>query len=292
MNMNQTKSFASYLATDDFLPGILALHESLRKYNNQFGFLLLVSYEVSSESLALLKSQLISLKLVEPITNPNRLQGDIRRFNLMYTKLRMFELVEYEKVVYLDADMIICGNIESLFDKPHMAAVNAGGILLQYQNWIDLNAGLLVISPNIKLFEEIMHVKDTLYSKDGSDQGFLHSFFPEWPSQAFLHLDHRYNVPASFINDYCYKHGYKLSLSEGVDTPNRILVVHFWGVNKPWRYRSEHYGELKLKEVTEFWWSNYRSVFYKLLKNRANRGYIIKLIRKGSLPSIEIKDTI
>jgi len=41
----------------------------------------------------------------------------------MYTKLRVFELEEFDKVVYIDADMLVCADVEELFNQPHMSAV-------------------------------------------------------------------------------------------------------------------------------------------------------------------------
>ncbi|MDB5133455.1 MAG: nucleotide-diphospho-sugar transferase [Mucilaginibacter sp.] len=109
-------SFATYLGTDSFLPGILVLNESISKYNKLYGLVVLVSESVSKDALDLLAHVQIKTKVVAEIKNPHDLGNDDRGFKYMYTKLRLFEMFEFDKVVYIDADMLVCGNIEQLFD--------------------------------------------------------------------------------------------------------------------------------------------------------------------------------
>ncbi|MCP5916172.1 glycosyltransferase family 8 protein, partial [Klebsiella pneumoniae] len=40
------------------------------------------------------------------------------RFQNVWTKLRAFELYEYERVVMIDSDMLMCHNMDELFDRP------------------------------------------------------------------------------------------------------------------------------------------------------------------------------
>lgn len=263
--MYKSATFVSYLATDDFLPGVLVLHESLRKYHADAPFLLLVSHHVSSETLDLLDRFYIKVKQVDPIHNPQKIEHDIRRFSLTYTKLRLFDLTEYKKIVYLDADMVVCGDIESLFDQPHMAAVNAGGLLPRNYDWIDLNSGLMVIEPDHKLFQKMMHAVGMLSSKDSSDQGFLHSFFPDWSSQPALHLDHAFNVPAAFIDEYCDQFNYTL-FSENKISEKQIRIIHYWGPYKPWEYDISIYGGEKFRLAVDIWWQHYETALERLDK--------------------------
>ena len=40
------------------------------------------------------------------------------RFTNVWTKLRAFELTEYERVVLVDSDMLVCRNMDELMDVP------------------------------------------------------------------------------------------------------------------------------------------------------------------------------
>jgi alpha-N-acetylglucosamine transferase len=88
----------------------------------------LVSDIVSTNVINLLGFKKITFKRTNQINNRHKLDTDYRQFKYMFTKLRIFETFEFNKIVYPDADMLICDNIEDLFNYPHMSAVVAGGL--------------------------------------------------------------------------------------------------------------------------------------------------------------------
>ena len=64
------------------------------------------------------------------------------RFDKVFTKLRAWELVEFDKVVLLDADMVVLKTIDELFDRPELSA--APDFLLPDR----FNSGTLVLEPS------------------------------------------------------------------------------------------------------------------------------------------------
>ena len=78
--------------------------------------------------------------MVEPIINPV-LDNNNHRFFYTYSKLRIFEEIYFDKIVFLDSYMLICQNIDELFDKPHWSAVNARGWLQENSTWELFNSG-------------------------------------------------------------------------------------------------------------------------------------------------------
>jgi lipopolysaccharide biosynthesis glycosyltransferase len=226
-------SFVTFLGTDSFLPGVLALNNSLKNYNKSYGLLVLTTDLVSPASIAALESKNIRYKHVARIKNPNARGDDQRNFGHMYTKLRIFELEEFDKVVYIDADMLVCCNVEELFDCPHMSAVVAGALKPECSHWNELNAGFLVVVPDKALAERMYALVDSTPSDDGSDQGFLHSFYSNWANDKHLHLDHKYNVPVYDIDVYARLNYFKFSYRNGALDTN-ISIIHYWGYDKPW----------------------------------------------------------
>lgn len=226
-------SFVTFLGTDSFLPGVLALNNSLKKYNKAYGLLVLTTDLVSAVSIATLNKASIKHKHVERIANPNHLGDDERNFRHMYTKLRIFELEEFDKVVYIDADMLVCCNIEELFDCPHMSAVVAGPLNPAYSHWKELNAGFLIVIPDKSLAEKMYALVAVTPSDDGSDQGFLHSYYNTWANDKHLHLDHKYNVPVYEIDLYSKLNYFRFSYKNGSLNTN-IAIIHYWGYDKPW----------------------------------------------------------
>jgi lipopolysaccharide biosynthesis glycosyltransferase len=253
------QAYVSVLTSDDYLPGVLALHQSLRNVGAKAAFLLLVTPDVSPVVRQCLKECRISTREIAPVDSPYA--GQVTpAFATMFTKLRAFELVEYQKVVYLDSDMLVCVNIDELFEKPGWSAVNAGGMLPENADWVDLNAGFLVIEPNLAQFGEMLRLKDVLPSKDGSDQGFLHSYFPTWPRQPHLHLPHTYNLYVGHLDRYCELFGYHLPAPGRPAAATTVRILHFWGAFKPWDYGRVDDEEALYNEAFRRWWATFRAV--------------------------------
>ncbi|MGN6196014.1 MAG: glycosyltransferase family 8 protein [Ginsengibacter sp.] len=251
------QAFVTFLATENFLPGVLTLNRSLKRFGNtNYPLVVIVSEIISERSVKTLKECGLTVKIVKEIQSPYLIKKDYRNFGSTFTKLRIFELCEYDKIVYLDADMLVCDNIELLFQKLHMSAVIAGGILPSNKMWEDLNSGLLVIEPSRDLFNKIFVALKFLPSKDGSDQGFLHQFFPNWKCKPNLHLEHKYNVPSWYLDEYCSTLDFKFNFMNGALSTKNISIIHFWGLPKPWQISERQKDELTKKEQAELLWRN------------------------------------
>jgi alpha-N-acetylglucosamine transferase len=58
----------------------------------------------------------------QPIANPHQEDALYARFAATFTKLRIFDLDAFDKVVFLDADTIVLRNVDELFERPALAA--------------------------------------------------------------------------------------------------------------------------------------------------------------------------
>ena len=249
-------SFVTYLGTDSFLPGVLALNESLKKYNKSIFLLVLITENISTDVVVRLQLNHCSIKIIDCIQNPLKFENDQKGYKYLYTKLRLFDLIEFNKIVYIDADIIICQNIEALFERPHMSAVAAGKLV--NPNWQKLNSGLTVIEPDRGLFEEMFASIGKLYS-NGGDQGFLNSFYNSWPLNSSLHLEHKYNVPFVYLQEYCDLGDFTFSYTRKKIKTN-IAALHYWGVTKHWQINIELFSRReKSKNVQALflWWDMY-----------------------------------
>jgi glycogenin glucosyltransferase len=261
--MNYT--FVTYLGTDNFLPGVLALNESLSKYNKNYGLLVLITENITRQSINFLEAKGLKYKTIQAINNPHQLENDERNFKLMFTKLRIFELYEYDKVVYIDADMLVCNNIEELFNHDDLSAVVAGGLYPGHASWIDFNAGFLVVEPNEDRFNKLIKSISELPSKDGGDQGFLNVYYGNWPTDKHLHLEHRFNVPSGYIDEYCKLPDYYFEYKRRSLSTN-IAIIHYWGKYKPWEIDLKilkRKSDIKWEQSLILWWD----VFEKAINN-------------------------
>lgn len=77
-------------------------------------------------------------------------------------------------VVYLDADTIVVKSIEDLFKCQKFCA--------NLKHSERLNSGVLVVEPSEALFNDMMAKVKILPSYTGGDQGFLNSYYSDFPN--------------------------------------------------------------------------------------------------------------
>ena len=96
-----------------------------------------------------------------------------------FAKLRLWQLTEYERVVFLDADTLMLRNCDKLFGYPEFCA--APNVYESLADFHRMNAGVFVARPSQETFAEILAALDTpgaFWRR--TDQTFLQSFFPDW----------------------------------------------------------------------------------------------------------------
>lgn len=106
---------------DAYVPGAIAMAESIRMSGSSHDIVCMVTPDVSEQA----RTHIATVARVHPI---NYLRYRTKRmksrnqmsiygswFTEAYTKARSLELTEYEKVLFVDADMIAVNNIDHLF---------------------------------------------------------------------------------------------------------------------------------------------------------------------------------
>lgn len=222
---------------DAYLPGVQALGRSLSRAGAAHEKVVMVTEDVSETACDALRAEGWLTRLVAPIENPNpKAQQMFERFASTFTKLRVWEQVDYDKIVYLDADTIVLRNIDELFDRPSFAA--APDFFLPDR----FNSGVMVLKPALDVFESMTKALFTAQSYDGGDQGFLNSFMADWYALPVAHrLPAGYNLQ-HFI--YQFLRGHR-AVAEQIEHEARI--VHY-SVQKPWLSKPTLTGG------SEAWW--------------------------------------
>jgi glycogenin glucosyltransferase len=161
------------------------------------------------------------------------------RFGAAYTKLRAWELTEFDKVVLLDADTVVLQNVDDLFERPEIAA--APDFFMPDR----FSSGVMVLAPSEHTFGRMLDALSVKQSYDGGDQGFLNLFFDNWYAMSPAHrLPVGYNM-AHFI--YQFMHAHHGAWDE---LSREIKIVHYL-VQKPW---STH---ATLTGASGVWWDAY-----------------------------------
>jgi len=216
-----------------------------------------VTLSVSEEVRAAIQGQGMEVIPIETLAPPTHIdepfEGSASKWANTWSKLQVLNMTQFSKVVLIDVDMLVCGNIDDLFAHPSFSAVGAGQ--RQHPEWVGFNSGLLVLEPSNTLFEqasiqlqngtnENWNPADSKYFT--SDQDVFNSMIPDWQSRPRLHLAERYQVFAGGMEegiDYiadAEKHGLRLIASidqigqnKSHDMEHTIMVVHF-AQQKPW----------------------------------------------------------
>src|ERR1700722_17361718 len=114
------KCFATTLTHGDaYAPGVEALGRSLRATGTREAMVVMVTADVPPATRTRLAAGGGGLRDIEPVKNPTpALQQLFPRFEGTFAKLRAWELDDFDKVVLLDADMVVLRSIDDLFDRP------------------------------------------------------------------------------------------------------------------------------------------------------------------------------
>ncbi len=152
-----------------------------------------------------------------------------------FCKLRLWELDQYEKAVFIDADAIVVRDIRKLFGYPEFAA--APNLYETLADMHRLNSGVFVAEPSKRTFEDMLtrlDQPDVFWRR--TDQTFLETYFPDWNG-----LPYTYNAL-----QYIY-----FNLPPLWHWP-AIHVVHYQ-YEKPWE--ANHPKREQLKPLIDLWYA-------------------------------------
>lgn len=242
--------YIAVLCNDCYLPGILALSQSLKSVNSQYPLSLLCSPEVSSDTIEILKRNNIniiatdSLYRVDDAIIADNVNG-FEKWNRTFFKLNVAKLVQFEKIIVLDADMIVVKNIDHLFEHKNMSCVPAGKLLSGQENY-GLNSGLMVIEPSIEMFEKLVSsiedTKNSIGNRPIGDQDVFKFVYSDWTDNKELELPEIYNCYSAYLDTL-----QKNKMLKFKD----IHVIHFAIGEKPWMVKSYYPLQLIHASIVE-----------------------------------------
>ena len=101
------------------------------------------------------------------------------------TKIHIFRLDTYRKIIYLDADVL------PLLPLSHLFHTTSSFAAVPDVGWPDIfNSGVIVLAPGEEKFREIIKLIRSDGSWDGGDQGVLN----EWRGNDWQRLSFTYNT--------------------------------------------------------------------------------------------------
>lgn len=253
--MSPRLGIATLLYSTDYLPGVFTLGHQLHKLFGDGRSIkiclvvtkLLYEADLSELSRRILCQLFDEIIEVDPLadeafcisqnsSNLSLLQRPELAASLI--KSRLWELTQFDKVLYLDADTLpLNSNFINIFDViPHQTSSQIVGS--PDIGWPDMfNTGVLVLVPDKELAVQLQTFISDHISIDGADQGIFNQFFnpcclpsgidPVVNGNQWVRLPFLYNVTMP-------NYGYQSSPAMKYFEP-QIKLVHFVGENKPWK---------------------------------------------------------
>ncbi|XP_038877031.1 putative UDP-glucuronate:xylan alpha-glucuronosyltransferase 5 [Benincasa hispida] len=240
---SKTKPKEAYVtilhSSEAYVCGAIALAQSLLQTSTSKDLLLLVDDSISPNSLQALNAAGWDAMKIDRIRSPFAEKGSYNEWN--YSKLRIWQLTMYEKIVFIDADLLVLKNIDQFFGLPQLSAAA--------NNKMRFNSGVMVVEPSACLFEELMEKSFELKPYNGGDQGFLNEVFTWW---------HRLPSRINYL---------KIFQKENSENDSDPYAIHYLGL-KPWMCYKDYDCNWDMEDHQIFasdsahakWWEVYESM--------------------------------
>ena len=236
-SQSSSEAYVTLLYGEEYLLGVRVLGQSLRNSKTERDYVVLCTEDVSESNKLVLRSDGWIVKSVQSLANPYK--GFPSFLVKVFTKLLIWTLTEYKKVIYIDSDAIVLRNIDHLF--------HCGNFCVAYRHSDLFNTGVLVLDPSQEVFNDMSNKLGVLGSYTGGDQGFLNVYFNEVkyttmfnkntskPDEGYMRLPAGYNADV----------GIYYTVTEWRIPQEELMILHYTlGPVKPWKWWSYPLFEL------------------------------------------------
>ncbi|CAL9108550.1 unnamed protein product [Musa textilis] len=279
-----SRAYVTFLAGDgDYVKGAVGLAKGLRKVGSAYPLVVAVLPDVPESHRRLLASQGCIVREIEPVYPPeNQTRFAMAYYVINYSKLRLWEFVEYKKMVYLDADIQVFENIDHLFDLPdgqfyavmdcfcektwsHSPQYKIGYCQQCPERvaWpseelgpppsLYFNAGMFAHEPSLATSESLLAALKITRPTPFAEQDFLNMFFKD----IYKPIPLVYNPVLAML----WRHPENVELE-------KVKVVHYCAAgSKPWRFTGTeaNMDREDIQMLVKRWWDVYddESLDYK-----------------------------
>lgn len=243
----QTKNYAyiTLLSTLDYLPGVLVLGESLKRVNSVYPFAVGVTEDIYEQALPVLQKAGCIVEKIHHLEYSDMMKKHALKqwgescksvFNTA-SKISLFELNDYDKLVYIDADTIVLQNVDELFNWPD-------GSMAKHPVDDYGFTGLMVFTPahhKVELYKIL--IRETNCA-DGDLLGEL------WFQTKY---NPAYHIPSEYMEQY---HCGLINESH----VNDYKIIHFCNNPKPW--------QKEFNILSADWYTYYYSTLLNYVQNK------------------------
>ena len=242
--------YCTLLLNDGYLPGAMVLGHSLRSTSTKHKLAcLIVANTLQPSTLDALHTLYDYVIPIPRLRTPQPANLYLmNRPDLLYTftKIALWSLTQFRRIVYLDADVLAIRAPFELFDLPETVTFAAAPDI----GWPDLfNTGVMLLTPSASVHAALTTLAASGDSFDGADQGLLNQYYEH---RGWERLSFRYNVTPS--GGYQYEPAWRYFKSQ-------VVLAHFIGPDKPWSAGSSDKalrtvgGGGGYRELVARWWA-------------------------------------
>ena len=274
---NSRYAYVTMLYGDnDYFLGTLIFILSLLKTKPKYDTVLLYTFDVPTYKLDILKKYYTRTKEITYIQLKHKIRR--KRFQNIFTKLKIFTLIDYEKILYLDNDMYVQKNLDHIFHKYNTPAGLGISEDLEFKdnekvhkNKVVFNAGTWLIKPSIKDFKRMLSGIKNFNTNNELEQEYVSYFY----NKKWTNMSYKYNYQfglASFSNN---KRG---QLYDKINNGNLndIYIIHYSAPKKPWNYllndelRNKNQNFRNDFKFYGIWINLFIKTYKKFIKNNLN----------------------
>ncbi|KAL0290149.1 UNVERIFIED_CONTAM: putative UDP-glucuronate:xylan alpha-glucuronosyltransferase 3 [Sesamum calycinum] len=143
-----------------YVCGAIAAAQSIRMAGSTRDLVILVDETISDYHRGGLEAAGWKIHTIQRIRNPKAERDAYNEWN--YSKFRLWQLTDYDKIIFIDADLLVLRNIDFLFEMPEISATGNNATLF--------NSGVMVIEPSNCTFQLLMEHINEIESYNGGDQ--------------------------------------------------------------------------------------------------------------------------
>jgi alpha-N-acetylglucosamine transferase len=221
------KAYITVLSTNEYLDGVLALNQSLKDVGSKYPLVVAITNNIHPFAREILSSIKVEMIELEEFSFSEKCKKKMRSHGAPHwahtaAKLQVFGLTQFEKIIYLDSDMLVLKNIDHLFDCPHMTAAIDSPMISEEnkEKHSHLNSGLMVIEPAAEIESQLKQLSTEHLLPD---QDLIRLLYPDWITHKELQLPVIYNFFAAYWKQYY----------QSFVPIKDIYVLHFIGKEKP-----------------------------------------------------------
>ena len=217
------KAFITLLSSEDYLDAVLVLNRSFKGVNSKYPLICGLTEDLKSNTSITrpLAREGIKVEVIKRLTYHHGVSDNWPGHPVLNTasKISLFDLKWYDKLVYIDADTIVLENIDDVMNYPDGAMIEPSS-----DRPVDDYGftGLFVFQPKYHREDFYKCLLQNFPCADGDLLGNL------W---FFTRTSKYHRIPY----EYCMHYGYYLYNSEGAK------VVHFCNEQKPWKTEWKNY---------------------------------------------------